>query len=60
MTTHAKATVRQRDKVGILLIHYNEYNLEIVERMRAGNGKQLIILEWPKQGIESCELGQDF
>ena len=30
-----------------ILIHYNEQNLEIVERMRAGNGKQVIILEWP-------------
>jgi hypothetical protein len=25
-------------------IHYNEQNLEIVEKMWAGNGKQLIIL----------------
>ena len=43
LTTFAKATVI---RAGIL-IHYNEQNLEIVETMRAGNGKQLIILEWP-------------
>jgi hypothetical protein len=30
-----------------ILIHYNEQNLEIVKRMRAGKGKQGIILEWP-------------
>ena len=30
-----------------ILIHYNEQNLEIIESMRAGNGKQIIILEWP-------------
>ena len=40
-------------KYGIL-IHYNEQNLEIVERMRAGNGKQVIILEWPKSPLPSC------
>ena len=52
LTTHAKAAIRQRDESG----YTNECNLE---RMQAGNGKQLIILEWPKQGIKSCELGQD-
>ena len=30
-----------------ILIHYNEQNSKITERMRAGNGKQLIILQWP-------------
>ena len=34
-----------------VLIHYNEQNLEIMKRMRAGNGKQLIILEWPYQEL---------
>jgi hypothetical protein len=27
-----------------ILIHYNEQNLEIVERILAGNGKQLLVL----------------
>ena len=27
-----------------ILIHYNEQNSKVAERMRAGNGKQLIIL----------------
>ena len=33
--------------MGLAQARPNEQNLEIVERMRVGNGKQLIILEWP-------------
>ena len=31
----------------VVIVVYNVHNLEIVEKMQAGNGKQLIILDWP-------------
>jgi hypothetical protein len=47
--THAKLLLGNETNKGGILINYNEYNLEIVEKMRVGNGKQgiIIILEWP-------------